>query len=671
MDAGFDRRRWLVLLAAVALVAVNAAIVRPLFGLEYSAHTGSIEGTFIAIGRIMAEHPGEWDWWPYWNGGMPFENAYLPGLHWLVAGFQLAAGYSPARSYHVVTAGIYALSALPLFFMLLAFSRKLAASFTAALAYSCFSLSALLVPAVRTDVGGVWNLRRLQDFVFWVEPPHALGLALTPLAIVVFARALTSREARWKIAAGFLAGCVALTNAFGVVALGMGLLAWLLAYSPRPWFRAWGTTALIAALSYCWVSPWLSPGLIRAMRENAPLAGGDFRYTGASWIALAVLAAGYAVLWAGLRRSNLAPYLRFLALFAYLPAGLVLLWHFLGVAVVPQASRYEQEMDLALMALAVLGGAAVLERLPKAARVTVCAVAFGALAVQTVHCVRYARGLIRAVDAETLSEYKIAKWLDANRPGERSFLAGSASMLFNVFTDNPQLVGGHHQQIANSFVPVVAFTIRIDKNAGERAAEYSIFWMRVFGVRTIVVSEPPSTEHYQAYVNPKKFDGVLPVLWRDGGDTIYEAPCRSRSLAHVIPAAAVVERRPIHGLDIEPVEAFVAALEDPRYPAAEFVWKGMSEAVIRASVGAGQVVAVQMTYTPGWEARVGGERRPVRGDAVGQMVVEPDCSGPCEITLRYTGGMERLVTRGLSGMALLAAVGFAWVGRRNRDAGPR
>ena len=379
---------------------------------------------------------------------------------------------------------------------------------------------------------------------------------------------------------------------------------------------------------------------------------------------MAVFTGGYAVLWAALRRTRLAAYLHFLALFAYLPTGLVLLWHFLGVAVVPQASRYEQEMDLALMVLAVWGGAAVLERVPKAARVAVCAIAFAAFAIQAVHCVRYGREIIRSVDMETLSEYKIAKWLDANRPGERSFVAGSTSMLFNVFTDNPQLTGGHHQQIVNRFVPVVDFTIRIDENAGERAAEYSTFWMRAFGVRTVVVSEHPSTERYEAYVNPKKFEGLLPVLWRDGGDTIYEVPSRSRSLAHVIPAAAVVGRGPIHGLDIEPVEAFVAALEDPQYPAAEFEWKGMNEAVIRASVGAGQVVAVQMTYTPGWEAGKNGELQPIGRDGIGQMIVEPDCSGPCEITLRYTGGTERVLTRALSLMALLAAVVFAWASRR-------
>ena len=64
----------------------------PLFGVESSAHNGSIEGTFIAIARVMAQHPGDWKWWPLWNAGMPFENSYLPLLHWMVAAFSLLTG---------------------------------------------------------------------------------------------------------------------------------------------------------------------------------------------------------------------------------------------------------------------------------------------------------------------------------------------------------------------------------------------------------------------------------------------------------------------------------------------------------------------------------------------------------------------------------------------------
>lgn len=47
------RRAW-VALSVLALAAVNLIIAAPLFGVEYSAYNGSIEGTFIAIARVMA-----------------------------------------------------------------------------------------------------------------------------------------------------------------------------------------------------------------------------------------------------------------------------------------------------------------------------------------------------------------------------------------------------------------------------------------------------------------------------------------------------------------------------------------------------------------------------------------------------------------------------------------
>jgi hypothetical protein len=250
--------------------------------------------------------------------------------------------------------------------------------------------------------------------------------------------------------------------------------------------------------------------------------------------------------------------------------------------------------------------------------------------------------------------------MDRNRHGDRAFIAGSSSFLYNVFTDNPQFQGGHIQFAVNPFIPGVVYQIQSGTNAGARSAEVSVLWLKAFGAHAISVSGPKSTDAYRAFANPRKFDGVLPLLWREGDDAIYEVPSRSPSLAHVIPAAAVVERTPIHGLDIEPVEPYVAALDDPRYPLAAFQWKGMSEAEIRATVDRGQVIAVQVTYDPGWEAYANGKRQPVRGDAIGLMVIEPDCHGPCEILLRYTGGKDRFVTRALSLAAMLVALAFGW-----------
>jgi hypothetical protein len=653
-----------VLLCALSLLVVNVVIAATLFGVEYSAYNGSIEGTFIAIPRIMAKYPGQWSWWPFWNGGMPFEVAYLPFSHWMVAAFTLLSGLSAARSFHIVTAAIYVSTAVCGFWMALELSRRLMVSWMAALAYSCVSISSLMVPIFASDGGGALNLRRLQVLVFYGESPHTTVLALLPVAIVCFSRALTTREVKWKILAGVLAACVVLSNAFGIVILPVALLCWLMAYPSRPWWNRPLTAAAIGIVSYGWISPWLSPAMIRAIRANSFTTAGDFRYKMASWVALAAIGAGFLLLWFAMRRYQASSHLRFFALFGYVPTAIVMTWSLWDIAVLPQPHRYELEMDLALLLAIVFAGAAILDRCPARVRIAVVAVAGAGLALQIVHSVVYARNLIRSVEPGQLSEYRIAKWLDQNRPGDRAFVSGSGSFLYNVFTDNPQVTGGHNQHTVNTFIPIVGYTVYTGMNAGDRDAEYSIFWLKAFGAHAISVPGPESSDYFKPFVHPHKFDGVLPLLWRDRGDAIYEVPSRSPSLAHVIPASAIVTRTPIHGLDIAPVEPYVTALDDATYPLATFQWKGMSEAEIRATVDRGQVIAVQVTYEPGWEAWANGRRQTVRGDALGQMVIETECSGPCVISLRYTGGKERIVTRAMSLAALLVAIAFGWRGRR-------
>jgi hypothetical protein len=657
-----------VLLCALLLLVVNIVITATLFGVEYSAYNASIEGTFIAIPRIMAKYPGQWSWWPFWNVGMPFEVSYLPFTHWIVAAFTLLSGLSAARSFHIVSAAIYAGTAVCVFWMALELSRRLMVSWMAALAYSCVSVSSLMVPVFASDGGGALNLRRLQVLVFYGESPHTAALALLPVAIVCFSRALTMREVKWKILAGVLAAFVVLSNAFGIVMLPVALLCWLMAFPSRPWWKRPLIAAAIGIVSYGWISPWLSPAMIRAIRANSLTTGGDFRYKVASWVALAAIGAGFLVLWLAMRRYKASAHLQFFALFGYVPTAIVMTWSFWDIAVLPQPHRYELEMDLALLLAIVFAGAALLDRLPARVRTAVVAVAGAGLALQFVHSVVYARNLIRSVEPSQLSEYRIARWLDQNRPGDRAFVSGSGSFLYNVFTDNPQVTGGHNQHTVNTFVPIVGYTVYTGMNAGDRDAEYSIFWLKAFGAHAISVPGPESSDYFKPFVHPHKFDGVLPLLWRDRGDSIYEVPSRSLSLAHVMQASAIVTRTPIHGLDIAPAEPYVAALDDPTYPLATFQWKSMSQAEIRATVDRGQVISVQVTYEQGWEAWANGRRLTVRGDALGQIVIEPKCTGPCRITLSYKGGKERVITRTMSLAAMLVAIVFGWRGwRRARD----
>ena len=120
---------------------------------------------------------------------------------------------------------------------------------------------------------------------------------------------------------------------------------------------------------------------------------------------------------------------------------------------------------------------------------------------------------------------------------------------------------------------IATYTIYTGENAGDRDAEYSILWLKAYGCHAITVPGPQSREAYKPFRNPRKFEGVLPLLWHDEDDSIYAVPQRSTSLAHVIPAGAAVVRPPIHGLDVPEVTRFVAAMEDPAMPLADFSWQ--------------------------------------------------------------------------------------------------
>jgi hypothetical protein len=119
---------------------------------------------------------------------------------------------------------------------------------------------------------------------------------------------------------------------------------------------------------------------------------------------------------------------------------------------------------------------------------------------------------------------------------------------------------------------------------------------------------------------------------------------------------SLVRDRPVHGLDISQTRRYVQALEDPNYPHANFRWTSRHSAEIQALLRPDDLLSVQITYHPGWHALVHGAARKVFGDGLGQLIVEPDCVGPCDVQLIYDGGVEMLTARILSWSALAGSL---------------
>jgi hypothetical protein len=337
-----------------------------------------------------------------------------------------------------------------------------------------------------------------------------------------------------------------------------------------------------------------------------------------------------------------------------------------GVFLVPQPQRYHMAMDMAFAMAASSLVPWLWRRLPQRARWAAAAVIAAVCVLQAFHVRRWADGLIQPIDIRQTTEYKTARWFERNLGGRRVMAPGSTSFFLNAFNDTPQLGGGFVQGATDWHVRVAIYVIYTGQNAGARDAEYSVLWLKAMGVSAVAVGGPGSGEFYKPFANPYKFEGVLKEVWREGDDRIYLLPGRTGSLAHVVRRGDLVARAPVHGLDVEQVRRYVAALDDPALPAASLRWLNRHQARISGEVRPGQVLSVQMAYHPGWLAEVAGRRVPVERDAIGLTWVDPGCDGACTVNLTYDGGMEMRAAKAASAGGFFGCLLWAAVRRAGR-----
>jgi len=643
------------ILVCLALFAVNALICWPLFGTEYLDQFPSNEGAFITFGKFLRDYWPHSNWFPWFNVGMPFENAYLPLLPALIAITASLVGCSPAHAFHFLTALVYSLSPIFLFLFALKMSGRLLAGFWAALVWSLFSPS-VLIPRVLQELGSPWGSHRLMNIVYWGETPHSLALCLLPMALLFLTRYLEMPSARRFAVAVITIATVMLSNAFGIVVVSISSLMLFAARERRGWKQLTSITAVILA-SYLLICRFLPPSLIQLILINSQTAGGDYRFTLQARMSGGLFLVTLIALWAITRRlPNVM--LRFAVLFVACFGGIAVMAFWKNISLLPQPHRYTLEMEAGACLLAAFALDPVFRRLPRkycVAAAAICALPLSWAALQDW---RMARRLIHPVDIARSSAFRQARWIDAHYPGQRVLIAGENEWWFNLFANNPQLSGGNEATAPNWMQRVAVYTIHSGMNAGDQDGPISVFWLKAFGCSAVMVPQAGSSDSYHAILNPKKFDGLLPLVWRERDDSIYQVPLRSTTLAHVIPVSAIVNHRPIHGLDIEPARPYVAALDDPSLPVPSLRWENPEDARIFAKIAPEQAVSVQITYDPGWRASVAGHSQRVRSDQLGMIIIEPNCLGDCAIDLEYTGGMERRICFALASVVGLLLLGM-------------
>lgn len=645
---------------SLLLFLVNVYVCRELFRTEYLNQMGSIEGVFIALARYIQGNWSDLTWFPLWYGGVPYQNTYSPLLPLLTAGVSKLSGMTPALAYHATVAFLYCMGPVLLFWMCLRFSRSVAFSFAAGVFHSVVAPSAFLIADIHRDLGGLLRPRLLQTLVQYGEGAHVTGLVLLPLALLLLDTAVRRRGPHWIVLAATACAGAALSNFLAAAALAIGVVSWLLACDEPGIRRRLAVTGGVALLAVALAACWMPPSTLRTVQFNSLTIEGDYRgYTRLLPPRLLALTIALAALKWGFTRLRAAQALQWGGYFTLITGTIAIGWEYWRIVIVPQPHRYASEMELGVAVLIPFALKPLIERVPRLPR----AVIAGALIVAAVPFAkehrRYARYIIQPVDITHTIEHKSARWLESNLPGSRVLLPGSVSFWLSAFGDVPQLGGAFDQGVVNHAVRIAQYVIFTSDATGERDAEISLTWLNALGIDAIGVGGPKTAEVYKVYRNPGKFDGVLEELWRDGDDVIYAVPHRRASLAHAMTRDAIPVRAPANGIDIDPLKPYVAALSDQSLPAAAMRWTSRHSAGIEATLKPEHVISVQVTGHPGWRATANGHEIPVRTDALGQVVIEPGCDGPCDIRLEYDGGLEMRIARGITWTA--AAGSLVWV----------
>ncbi|HYL75976.1 MAG TPA: hypothetical protein VEU96_17325 [Bryobacteraceae bacterium] len=652
------RPQMAVALPAVGLFSANAYVCRELFRTEYLAQLGSIEAAFISIARYAAANLTDLSWFPLWYNGIPYQNSYPPLLHFMVAVLARLTGWSAALSYHAVTAFFYCLGAVTVYFLCLYLSRSVAYSSLAGTLYSVLSPSAFLIADVRHDLGSVWHPRRLQTLLVYGEGPHIAGLALLPIAVIALGWCVNRRHPFWTVLAALSFAATALTNWLAAVALAAAVIAYLVAKRTR---TAVVRTATASVLAYAFAVPWMPPSTIRVIESNAKTIGGDYTHIFKTLpLYGSFLLVGIIIVALLTRKASMI--VQWSTVFTFIMAAISLSFAWFQAVIVPQPHRYYLEMELGLMVCSAFGIRSLSQRLPKRAQLAmVCIGLVGAIQLAKIER-RYGRQLIREVDMAHTVEYSMSRWFDGHMQGRRVFAPGSISYWLNAFTDTPQVGGGFDQGTPNFLTRVLTYILYSSDATGARDAEISELWLKAYGVHAAGLGGPGSREYFKPWRNPGKFAGRLEELWHDGGDVIYRIPQRTDSLAHLMTRNGLAPRTPINGIDIDPLRNYVAALDDPVFPPASLRWSTRHSAVIEATIATGQILSVQITYDQGWHA----SRGTLSADSLGLIVLDPQCSGPCTITLTWDGGIEMKIARSLCWLAFAASILCVCVGHKFR-----
>ncbi|MBI3286621.1 MAG: hypothetical protein HYZ68_01095 [Chloroflexi bacterium] len=641
------------------ILALNIALVYPLFNSAYTRYIASIESAFIADARFIAQNFPHLSWNPVWYSGFPFHLFYMPLLPFLIAALHgIAPDLSLSEAYRVVTGSFYVLNPAALYMLVYHLTRRPSSAFLAAWIYSVIPSLGYLFPEVGS-VGAHLGYApwRLVVLLLYGEGPHIAALTFVPLAGLAFLYALRHGQRRGYLATAVLISLIALTSTTALY--GFALLALVLFISEAfqgHLARKLRVTVACALWAFGLSAFWYNLPFIAAALEFG--GGGGLL---ANILVLVVIGLLMGVVLVRSLIDKPQGQALFIGLGATLLYGLAALAWYVG-RITPFASRYipEWEMSFALLlgTLFHAGSEALRDKeLPfqRELRRGLFPVSALAITALSFNFLSQAWAItVGQADVEQTSEFQIARWLADHQDGERVYAAGTHAFWLNVLTDVPQLRGGADFAAVHPWWDHVDFQIRKGEDG-----ELSVLWAKALNIRYLVVNTFESRAYFQVqyrdFSYPQKFEGLLPEIYDYNGDIVYEVPLAQPQMVQLVSLEDFARLPTIQSvLDRPALEAYVQAVE--RAPRGSLRWNSLSPDVIliRTPLEEGEGILVKQSYHPGWQAYQDGRPIPIHPDPVGFMVLSPQPGPEVSIELRHGRTLDEWVGYAITGLTLSA-----------------
>lgn len=641
--------RILLLSLALLILGFNLYLVWDWLWGDGPANLGSIEVSYVSMAKFLINNRPHLSWAPFWYLGFPFHLFYTPILPVLVAVIKSVTQASFWQAYRWISGAGLVLGPVSLFFMVWYLSKNKIAALISGILYSIMpNIFYFILPSgeVKKDsfTPEFFDPRRLVNVARWGEGPHIFSLVFLPLAGLFFFKALKEKNKLSIFLAAFFIGLTAMTNAvgfYGLVLFLASIFVIKMFFSPKGRKRNLILTLLMGVLTYGLVAFWYnlsfignffgeSGGVLKNWLNIFPwgllfLIGGFFLLLFILKVVIRNEAIAAVFLWALVLLVIVAVY--------YLSAPPEF-WQ-KRIELAPQALRLMTEVDMGLAALLGLVFGAITNSLTKKNKILGNFLALilggGLVAVCFIYGWSYAPAVKESIQAkvklEETEEKKIADWASANldsTKGERLFLTGNFAFYLNYFSDVWQLRGGLYQAMTHPWPEHIYYQLRMGKDGKLAKA-----WLKIINAKYAIV-DASSEIKYKGKFN------ILSLSEKLGESQIYRVPLANSSPVKIVNLKAMGELgAPLKADEKEPIFAYLDWFEQINPQKATFEKINNDHYLIKAKVGEGEGILVQMAYDQGFRATSNHGNCWVKKDPLGFMVLFPPKPGEYEVVLKH------------------------------------